>query len=434
MERAIGGRRVPGLRHLAAVGIAEHDVDLPLVNGAVLGRCDVARAGDSLIEDDLSRSVDAAVGDEHDRGLRLGLHVPPEVRRIGSGLVPLAVDGRRGQHDIFPPLREPHFVAAFLIGRGGAGLAQPLRMVALLFTDEQLHGRAGHRLARSDIDDMAGDFPRLLVSRCVLRKCLPLLFRHDRQPRHPDQRHLHDIVGPAEVGLLAGDHPVGAGLEQLGIEGRAHGNVFVPLPVVVGGRQIECLRPHRRQGEDRLPIGIVDPAGVWLAGLETAHPVGICDPQMHLREIAVADANDRPRLRPRAFRLDRQLLRLDLRDEVFAHRAAGALGVRLGTLDRDGPRLDEVAIAGAAAVSLLEQAGEMEAGQRRCLVIPCPLDELLECVLLAVGKIGGVTLRHHRVACPEDAVEIGGQEGRAVGVGTMKRQQTAIELRGFEQR
>ena len=104
------------------------------------------------------------------------------------------------------------------------------------------------------------------------------------------------------------------------------------------------------------------------------------------------------------------------------------------TLDRDGPRLDEVAIAGAAAVSLLEQAGEMEAGQRRRLVIPGPLDELLECVLLAVGKMSGVTLRHHRAAGPEDPVEVGGQEGRAVGVGTMKRKQTAIELRGFEQR
>ena len=204
---------MPGLRHLAAVGIAEHDVDLPLVNGAVLGRCDVARAGDSLIEDDLSRSVDAAVGDEHDRGLRLGLHVPPEARCIGGGLVPPAVDGRRGQHDIFPALIEPHFIAAVLVARGGAGLDELLRVVALLFADEQFDGRASGRLARLHVNDMAGDFPRPLVSRRVLRKCLPLLLRHDRQPRDPDQRHMHDIVGPAEVGLLAGDHPVGAGLE-----------------------------------------------------------------------------------------------------------------------------------------------------------------------------------------------------------------------------
>ena len=213
VERAVGGRCMPGLRHLAAVGIAEHDVDLPLVNGAVLGRCDVARAGDSLIEDDLSRSVDAAVGDEHDRGLRIGLHVPPEARCIGGGLVPLAVDGRRGQHDIFPALIEPHFIAAVLVARGGAGLDELLRVVALLFADEQFDGRAGHRLARLHVNDMAGDFSCPLVSRRVLRKCLPLLFRHDRQPRHPDQRHLHDIVGPAKVGLVAGDHPVGPSLE-----------------------------------------------------------------------------------------------------------------------------------------------------------------------------------------------------------------------------
>ena len=106
--------------------------------------------------------------------------------------------------------------------------------------------------------------------------------------------------------------------------------------------------------------------------------------------------------------------------------------MRLGPLQRDGPRLDEIAIVRADA--LLEQAREMEAGQRRRLVIPCPLDELLERVSLAVGKIGGVTLRYHRTARPEDPVEIGCQEGRAVGVGTMKRKQTAIELRGFEQR
>ena len=110
--------------------------------------------------------------------------------------------------------------------------------------------------------------------------------------------------------------------------------------------------------------------------------------------------------------------------------------MRLGTLHRDGPRLDEIVFTRADALpdALLEQARKMEAGQRRRLVIPCPLDERVERVVLAVGEIGGVPLRHHRTACPQDPVEIGSQEGRAVGVGTMKGKQTAIELRGFEQR
>ena len=180
-------------------------------------------------------------------------------------------------------------------------------MVALLFADEKRDRRVGDRLTRLHIDDMARDLTARLSTGRRLPKRLPLLFRHDRQPRHPDQRYLHDIVSPAEVGLVAGDHPVGAGLERLGIEGRAHGNVFGSLPVVVGAGQIECLRPHRRQSEDLLPVGIVEPAGVWLAGLESAHPVGLCDPQMHLREIAVADADTRPRLRPRPLCLDRKL-------------------------------------------------------------------------------------------------------------------------------
>ena len=107
--------------------------------------------------------------------------------------------------------------------------------------------------------------------------------------------------------------------------------------------------------------------------------------------------------------------------------------MRLGTLQRDGPRLDEIALI-ATTVSLLEQARKMEAGERRRLVVTGPLDELVERVLLAVGEIGGIALRHHCTAGPEDPVEIGGEEGRAVGVGTMKGKQTAIELRGFEQR
>ena len=205
------------------------------------------------------------------------------------------------------------------------------------------------------------------------------------------------------------------------------------LPVVVGGGQIDGLRPHRRQGEDGLPVGIVHPARMGFAGLESAQPVGLGDPQMHLREITVADADTRPRLRPRAFCLDRKLLRLDLRDEIFAHRAAGALWVHLGTLQYDGPRLDEIALF-ATAVSLLEQAREVKPRQGGRLVVTSPLDELFQCVLLAVGEVGGIALRHCRTACPQDAIEIGGEEGRAVGVAAMKFEQTSIELRGFEER
>ena len=76
----------------------------------------------------------------------------------------------------------------------------------------------------------------------------------------------------------------------------------------------------------------------------------------------------------------------------------------------------------------------MEPRERRRLVIPGPLDECFEGGFLAVGEIGGIAVRDRGPAGPQDAVEVGGEEGRAVGIRTMECEEAAVELHGVEQR
>ena len=52
----------------------------------------------------------------------------------------------------------------------------------------------------------------------------------DREAGDPDERGLHDVVGLAEAGVVAGDHPVGSRFERLGLE-HGHGHVVVPRAI-----------------------------------------------------------------------------------------------------------------------------------------------------------------------------------------------------------
>ena len=230
---------------------------------------------------------------------------------------------------------------------------------------------------------------------------------------------MHHIVGwAAEVCLVAGNHPVGAGLKRLCIECRAHGDVLVPLPVVVGGGQIERLLPYGRQGKNGLSVGIIHPPGMGFSCFEPAEPVGLGDAKVHLRQICVTDTDRRPGLGPGAFGLDRELLGIDRCDEVSAHDTARTFGVCFGPLQGDAPGCHEIAV-----VVLLHEAGEVEPGQRGCLMVAGAVDERLEHRLFPVIEIGSVAKRHRCAARPEDAIEVGGQECRGVGVATMKGQQ-----------
>jgi hypothetical protein len=103
--------------------------------------------------------------------------------------------------------------------------------------------------------------------------------------------------------------------------------------------------------------------------------------------------------------------------------------VGFGPRYRQGTRLHEIVVA----VILLQEAGEVEAGKRGGLVVARPFDEGFEGGSLTGSEIGGITTRDHRAAGPEDAVEVGGQKGRAIGVSAMKLKQAAVETYYFEQ-
>jgi hypothetical protein len=155
-----------------------------------------------------------------------------------------------------------------------------------------------------------------------------------------------------------------------------------------------------RQGEDRRPILVVEPAGVGLAGLQAAEPVGLGDPEVDLGQIAVGDADAGEGRCPGPLGGERQLLGLDLRDKVRALRSAVALRVGGRGLGREFPCRHEVAPA-------VDQARQVK-GRKRCgLMIAGPLDEGPEGGFLAVAK----PLAHSRITSPEDPVEIGREQG-----------------------
>ena len=194
---------------------------------------------------------------------------------------------------------------------------------------------------------------------------------------------------------------------------------MVPRPVIGGSRQVDSRRLHRRQREDRRAVGVVEPRRVWLARLEPRRPVGLGKPQVHLREVAVGDANNGPGCRPRLLRGQRQFPRLDLCDQVFAELSTGAVGVPFDTFFSDGPCLDEVIV-------LTGDLGESVRSLGSDLVVARLRQKRLQRVGLAIGHgdIAGID-RHTRG--PQDPVEVGSKEGRAVGVGRVEVEQFAIE-------
>ena len=110
------------------------------------------------------------------------------------------------QHDL-PPLFGLELVAAVGVGRGRAPLGKRL-WVATLLANPRRHASLSEWRTRGKIDDMAGQ--------CAAR------LGDDCQPRHPHKRSAHQIVGATEVGLVAGNEPIGPGLERFGSEGLGH--------------------------------------------------------------------------------------------------------------------------------------------------------------------------------------------------------------------
>ena len=201
---------------------------------------------------------------------------------------------------------------------------------------------------------------------------------------------------------------------------------MVPRPVLGGGRQVDGRCLHRRQRENGRAVGVVEPRRVWLARLEPRRPVGLGKPQVHLREVAVGDANHGPGGSPGPLGGEREFLRVDLLDEIPAELAADAGRVFLHRPCGDGPGLHEIVV-------LASDLGERVSGLRRDLVVTGPPEEAFDRVSLPVG--------HGHVACidggasgPKDPIEVGREEGGAVGIGRMEVEQRAVERGRLEDR
>ena len=242
--------------------------------------------------------------------------------------------------------------------------------------------------------------------------------RDQGEPAYPHEPGRHDIVLLAEVAPRAGDHPIAAGGEIL-----RHRDIVRPLLVIVRRRQFGLEGLGRRSREQLRPLGIVEPADMRSPREHSFEPVGLHDPQVHVREIAVAHANHRPGPGPRPLDEHRQRFRLDLGDQVFTEFSAGALRVLRNGLGSDRAGLDQV-------IFLAHERREMVAGQRRRLVVVGLRDEGFECLPLAVGEF----ISHGMAGCPEDPVEVGGEQRRAIGVVLVKLEQVAIEAGRLEER
>ena len=248
------------------------------------------------------------------------------------------------------------------------------------------------------------------------------LFRHDREPRDADHRDAHHVVGRAKIVAVAGDHPISPRIERRHIKRRGHRDVMVRGLIVRRRRQVGGMRAHGGQREDRRPVGVVVPAGGQLAPPEASLPVGLCQPQVNLRKVAVVHAHDGPGRGPRPLRDEREITGFDLRDEIAAHRAAYRLRMRLRAGQRDRAGLDEI-------TGLADELGEVEAGERGRLVVAGALDEGLERRLLPLGELRA----HGRTARPQDPIEVGREERRAVGIGAVKLEQRAEQRRGLDE-
>ena len=204
LEGADGIGRVLTAGHLAAIGIAERNGDVAVCEGPIVAAALIGRADDPLIKDDLAGTVDATVGDQHDRRAAAGFLLRPDMRRVGRDRVRLAVECGGGDEHDFAALLGLELIAAVAIGRGRTTLGKRLRVAALL-ADPGRHAGSSHGLSGGEIDDMAGERAARL--------------RDNRQPRHPHERSAHHVVVATEVGLVAGDQPIGPRLEPLRIEG-----------------------------------------------------------------------------------------------------------------------------------------------------------------------------------------------------------------------
>ena len=247
MKRSEGVGGVRSLGHLAAIGIAERDGDAAVGERLIVAAGLIGRAGDALIEEDLAWAMDPAVGHQHDRRAAPCLLSRPYMSGVGGNRVQRAVAGGCGDQHYLTALLGLDLIAAIRIGIERATLGERLRVASLL-ANPGCHAGLGDWLAGGEIDDMPGEGTATGLG-------------DDRQPRHPYERGAHHVVGAAEVGLVAGDQPIGSGLEPRRIEGLRDREIVAAGLEIVSRRQIGRKRFQRRECENPRSVVVV---GIWL--------------------------------------------------------------------------------------------------------------------------------------------------------------------------
>ena len=352
--------------------------------------------------------MDAPIGHEHDRMVGGRVVVLPDVRRLGGSGVLAAVEPGLRVEEHLPALHRRQRKPAVPVGGSGLAGGESRRMPPL-FLHEGLHAGIGDRLPGGHVDD---------VSRKRLSLPAAASLRDDRDPAHPHERGLDNVVLLAEVGRMAREHPIATRLQIL-----RHGHVVPHVGKILRVRHRDRKTLHGRLGEQRLAIGVVEPLPLRLAGRHAGHPISLYDPHVCRVEVSRGDPEHGPRRSPHPLRLHDERLRLDLHDQVFAECAARRAGVGLHALLREVVCLDEFA-------RLAREPREVKPRERGGLVIPGPLDEGLERRLFLLGEV----VANSRSARPQNPVEIGGKKRGAVGSGRVKREQVAIQPGRFNER
>ena len=206
---------------------------------------------------------------------------------------------------------------------------------------------------------------------------------------------------------------------------------IVAAGLIVGrGWHVDAEGPQRRLLEQRLPVGLIKPFLLRLAGPGPGQPVGRDNPQVDLREIGITHPDHRPGLAPGALRFQRQALGLNLRQQILTQPAPGAC--RMGSHRGSGQRMGPHQSLGIPLAAF--QIGQMGAGKRGHFMIVRPGEKGLQGNCLAVALCRGRVAGGQGLGGPENAVEIGGQKCRAVGIGGMRAEQVLMELERFQKR
>ena len=341
--------------------------------------------------------------------------VLPEVQRLAEDCLVTTVDGRIRNEDCLAAGEAGQFIATLGIGLCAAHLLEPWRPPLLLPLPER-HRCPSDRLAAATLDHIAG----------VPGLWLRMIGGGDhRQPTDPDKRGRNDVVAVPEILSVTGQQPVSPCFKLGSIKGVSNRQVLAGLSKVIRCWQVGCKRFDSWQGENCLAVLDIEPRPGGLACGETFLPVRLRQPQVHPSEIAIADRDGRPGSSPGSLSGKGKFLGLNP-----GHQIAALFGPNAVRMRGDGGQRNRPCIC---RVFLSQTRSQVKPGQRRQVMVTSLLNEQPQSCLQCLLRFG-VGIGHGGATCPEQPVEVRGEEGRTVLVGSMEVEQFLIEPDDSQQR